>query len=148
MALQLIEDTSNSLPDLPFLSEWTKKKANDGTTFIVRSVLVSGKGCILFTSDFKVFIWKSEKLHNVLLEHVGTGLNPDLTLPSIAVVPIATAKKGFAVGFEDEVQGTWTMDGSVYAFLEASTVPPEEPTLPLSGSGMVDSSPKNGRRAR
>lgn len=147
MALQLIEDTSNSLPEVPFLSDWTKKKANDGTTFIVRSVLVSGKGCILFTSDFKVFIWKSEKLHNVLLEHVGTGLNPDLVLPSIAVVPIATTKKGFAVGFEDEVKGTWNMDGSVYSFLESLNPPSEVPTLPLSGSGMVDSSPKNGRRA-
>lgn len=148
MALQLIEDTSNSLPDVPFLSDWSKQEANDGTTFIVSSALVSGKGCILFTSDFKVFIWKSEKLHNVLLEHVGKGLNPDTSLASIAVVPVATTRKGFVVGFEDEVLGTWTMEGSVYSFLESLHPPSSEPTLPLSGSGMVDSSPKNGRRAR
>ena len=148
MALQLIEESSNSLPEVPFLSDWSKKKANDGTTFIVQAVLVSGKGCILFTSEFKVFIWKSEKLHNVLLEHVGKALNPDVPLASIAVVPVATTKKGFVTGFEDEIIGTWTMESSFYSFLESMNPPSSEPTLPLSGSGMVDSSPKNGRRGR
>lgn len=148
MALRLIDDSKNTLPEVPFLSDWTSAKKNDGNTYTVLQLLVSAKGVILFTSAFKIFVWKSEKLHNVLLEHVGSSLNPDTPKESIGVVLVAATKKGFQVGFDDEVQGYWESEGTVYSFLETSTAASEGSALPLEVKVEVDTAPKNGRKAR
>lgn len=148
MALRLIEESSNSLPEVPFLSDWSNAKKNDGNTYTVLSVLISAKGIIMFTSAFKVFVWKSEKLHNVLLEHIGSSLNPDTPKDSVGVCLVASTKKGFQVGFDDEVLGHWESEGTVYSFLEASTALSSTPTQTEIVQAPVDTSPKNARRAR
>lgn len=148
MALRIIEESSNSLPEVPFLSDWSSAKKNDGNTYTVTSALISAKGVILFTSCFKVFIWKSEKLHNVLLEHIGSALNPDTPKDSVGVCLVASSKKGFQVGFDDEILGHWESEGTVYSFTEAPTALSETPTQGEIVQPPVDTSPKNSRRAR
>lgn len=147
MGFKVIEDVSSTLPDVPFISDWNKRKANDGTTFLVQHCIVSQKGIVLFTSEFKVFVWKSEKLCNVLLEHIGNSLDSDNPQSSVCILVAATTKKFFVAGFEDEVSGYWNADGSVYSFTEVSTVLSDSPTLPMDVKEEVDTRPKNGRRA-
>lgn len=147
MAVTLFDNAETSLPEVPWIGDWTKAKANDGTAFIAQAILVRPKGLMVFTSEFKVFVWKSEKIHNALLEHVGKALVPENPLESFVLVPVKAHKRGYLPGFDDENQGWWEEEGTTYSFRESLTLPSTAPTLALSGSGMVDSSPKNGRRA-
>lgn len=147
MAVNLINLEEENEQDVPWLSEHKSPKKLEGTTFIVRKVLLRPKGVMAFTSEFKVFIWKSSKAHNQILEHIGKALSPENPLEAFVVVPVVATKYGFVPGFDDEVKGSWDEENLNYTFRELLTVPSESLSLDLQGSGMVDSSPKTGRRA-
>lgn len=147
MAVTFLELEDENQLDLPWLAEWKHAKKNEGTTFIVQKILLRPKGLMVFTSEFKVFIWKSSKAHNHILEHVGKALTPENPLEAVVLVPVAATKYGYVPGFDDEVKGSWDEQNLNYSFRELLTVPSESLSLDLKGSGMVDSSPKNGRRA-
>lgn len=147
MGISFIDIEQENEQDLPWLNERKDLKKIEGTTYIVRKVLLRPKGLMVFTSDFKVFIWKSSKAHNQVLEHIGKALTPENPLEAFVVVPVQTTKYGYIPGFDDEVKGSWDEENLNYTFRELLTVPSESLSLDLQGSGMVDSSPKNGRRA-
>lgn len=147
MAVTLFDNEETNIPDVPWIGDWTRAKANDGTAFTCTHLIVRPKGIMAFASEFKVFIWKSEKIHNQLLEHVGKALTPENPLHGFVLVPVKAHKRGYLPGFDDELKGSWVEDGNTYTFQESLTAPSNEPTLPLSGSGMNDASPKTGRRA-
>lgn len=147
MAVKLLEIDGADELDLPWLNEWKGAKKSDGTSFVVQKVVVRPKGLMVFTSAFKVFLWKSFKAHNQILEHIGGCIEPMQPKESVSIVLVGSTKYGYVPGFDDEVLGNWTEEGLNYTFNESLSVPSETPSLDLQGSGMVDSSPKNGRRA-
>lgn len=147
MAVNFIDIEHENEQDLPWLNEWKGAKKAEGTSFTVRKVLLRPKGLMVFCSEFKVFIWKSSKAHNQILEHIGKALTPENPLEAFVIVPVASTKYGYVPGFDDELKGSWDEENLNYTFRELLTVPSETLSLDLQGSGMVDSSPKNGRRA-
>lgn len=147
MPFQPISDSSSTLPEVPFLNEWKNVTKNDGNFYTVLSLLVSSKGIILFTDSFKVFVWKSSKVHNTLLEHVGSTLSDECKGAGIVIQCVKVAKNGFIAGLDDSIQGYWESEGTVYTFTESSSAPPITPTIPELGGSTVNTSPKNGRRA-
>lgn len=148
MALTTLENDTDQLPEVPYLSDWTSKGKNDGTAYTVNCLKVTTKGILLFTELFKVFIWKSESIHNKVLEHVGSHLEGMKAGEFVAVLLVKATKKGFSIGLDDAELGTWKSDGEVYSYEPSFDPPSVTPLeLPLDGD-VVDSSPKNGRRAR
>lgn len=148
MGFQAYEETSTTFPEVPFVNEYPDKKKKDGTLFAVQSIFLSDKGIMAFTSAFKVFIWKSEKLHNQLLEKIGSTLSQESTMDCFSIQLVASTKKGYVAGFDDSVQGYWTEDGRFYSFLEFLTVPSNPPIEGLDVPKAIDSSPQTGRKAR
>ena len=142
-----VEETTSNLPDVPFISDWSKRKANDGSTFVVCNVLLCSKGLILFTEEFKVFIWKSEKFHNAVLERIGESFDPEEPKDSVAVQVAVSTKKCFIAGFDSDVQGSWSEDGSVYTFTSSNRVPSMLPTMDSVPKSAIDRAPRNARRA-
>lgn len=147
MAVNFIDVEQENEQDLPWLNEWKGAKKAEGTAYTALKLLLRPKGLMVFTSSFKVFIWKSSKAHNQILEHVGKALTPDNPLEALVIVPVASTKYGYVPGFDDEIKGSWDEENLNYTFRELLTVPSESLSLDLQGSGMVDSSPKTGRRA-
>lgn len=147
MAVTFLDIEDENQIDRPWLSDWTKAKKNDGTAFTVIKALIRPKGLMLFTSEFKVFMWKSSKAHNGILEHIGKALTPENPLPAVVLVLDFDSKYGYTPGFDDSISGSWDEQNLNYSFRELLTVPSETLPLDLQGSGMVDSSPKTGRRA-
>lgn len=148
MPFKEILETTQTFPDVPFLNDWKSKKKNDGTIFTVHTIFQSDKGLVLSTSEFKVFIWKSEALFTSILEKIGASLQPNGTFESLAVKPIAATKKGFSLGWDDSVTGFYVEDGRVIAFTPSDTALSSSPMeLELDGD-VIDTSPKNGRKAR
>lgn len=147
MAIQFIDEQEQNQQDLPWITEWKGAKKAEGTAFTALKLLLRPKGLMVFTSDFKVFIWKSSKAHNQILEHVGKATTPENPMEALMVVPVASTKYGFMTGFDDEIKGSWDEENLSLTFRELLTVPSETLPLDLKGSGMVDSSPKTGRRA-
>lgn len=147
MAIRIIEDSSNDLPVVPWLNEWNKAKSNDGNGYNVLALLVTDKGIILATSEFKVMVWKSQSLHNQILEHVGTAYDGTTSNDALVLVVKTKLKAMYQAGFDDSEKGYWTSVGKIYTFLPA-THPPSEALIPDVMSGVaIDSSPKTGRRA-
>lgn len=147
MAVKLLEIDGQDELDLPWLSDWKGAKKADGTSFVVQKIVLRPKGLMVFTGSFKVFLWKSFKAHNLILEHVGSATSPENPRDSVSIVLVASTKYGYVPGFDDEVQGSWDEEGLNFTFRELLSVPSQTASLDLQGSGMVDSSPKNGRRA-
>lgn len=147
MAFQAYEESSVSFPEVPFLSDYPHKKKQDGTLFAVQSIFLSDKGIMAFTSAFKVFIWKSEKLHNELLEKIGSTLSHETPMDCFSVLLDGTVKKGFVGGFDDSIRGFWNEDGRNYQFDQITHVPSEPLLEGLDVPKQIDSSPKTGRRA-
>lgn len=147
MAVTFLVQEESQEQDLPWLNEWKQAKKHDGSAFTVQKIVLRPKGLMVFCREFKVFVWKSLKAHNTVLEHVGKATDPVNPLDSVVIVPNAATKNGYMVGFDDSVKGCWDEEGLNLTFRELMTVPSETASLDLKGSGMVDSSPKNGRRA-
>lgn len=147
MAVTLLAFENENEEELPWLNEWKQAKKHDGTVFTVQKLLLRPKGLMVFCREFKVFVWKSMKTHNAVLEHVGKATDPSNPLDSVVCIPAASTKYGFSIGFDDSIKGCWDEENLNLTFRELLTVPSETASLPLSGSGMVDSSPKNGRKA-
>lgn len=147
MAIKLIDDAPTDLPDVPWITDWTRVKANDGTGFLVQALLVGNKGLIVATSEFKVMVWKSQGLHNALLEHIGSAYDGTTSNDAIVVVVKAKTKALHQFGYDDSEKGYWTSTGRIYTFLP-SAHPPSDALIPeVMSGGAIDSSPKTGRRA-
>lgn len=147
MAIKLIDDAPTDLPDVPWITDWTRVKANDGAGFIVQALLVGNKGLIVATNEFKVMVWKSQGLHNAILEHVGNAYDPASSNDSLVVVVKAKTKSLHQFGFDDSDKGFWTSTGRIYQFTP-SAHPPSDALIPEVMSGVaIDSSPKTGRKA-
>lgn len=148
MAFQAYEDTNTQFPEVPFLTEFPGRTKSDGTLYTVNSIYLSEKGIMAFTHCFKVFIWKSEKLHNELLERIGSTLDGVTTMPCFSIQTVKATKKGFVAGFDDSLEGTWTEDGKFYSFTLHSPVPSDTPIPGLDVPKQIDTSAQTGRKAR
>lgn len=148
MGFQAYEETSVSFPEVPFLSDFPQKKKYNGTLFAVQSIFLSDKGIMAFTSAFKVFIWKSEKLHNELLEKIGSTLSHETPMDCFSVLLDSDVKKGFVTGFDDSIRGFWNEDGRNYQFDQITHVPSNPPIEGLDVPKDIDTSPQTGRKAR
>lgn len=147
MGFTAFEETSIQFPEVPFVNEYSDRKKKDGSLFAVQSIFLSEKGIMAFTSSFKVFIWKNEKLHNQLLEKIGTTLSQEETMDCFSIQLVAATKKCFVAGFDDSIQGYWVEDGKFYSFTQSSTVPSNLPIEGLEVPKQIDSSPRTGRKA-
>lgn len=147
MAIKLIDDSPTDLPEVPWITDWTRVKANDGAGFIVQCLLVGNKGLIVATNDFKVMVWKSQGLHNAILEHIGSAYDTASSNDSLVVVVKAKTKALHQFGFDDSEKGHWVSTGRIYQFFPLAHTP-SDALIPEVMSGVaIDSSPKTGRKA-
>jgi hypothetical protein len=100
--------------NLPFLNQYLEGKdlgKMDGQTFLVDSVLTvkSGKGYILTTQFFSIFIWKNSRTTDYLLTSLLTKVEDEQPL-GIAIQINPRAKDNYALCLDFEEGYYWAND--------------------------------------
>jgi len=134
MAIQFFE-TEEVNQDLEFLNDWIKKNPKAlGKAFFVDSITAvkSGKGYLLSTDNFNVFIWKKASILIPLFEAIEHYINEGNGY-AIVIQPDAKAKDGYLLGADFEICSYWSKkSGSYYSSV----------TRPITGqSTMEDTNP-------
>lgn len=133
--IQFFEQSQSA--DIPFLSDLLKTKEGqklDGQVFDVESIIYasSGKGYLVKTSAFSVFIWKNQKTTQQMLEALnlyweqGNGF--------VFVVQVALkVKDKHRIGVDFERTSYWQKKGDSFISTSSLTedIPLMEPTNPF-----------------
>jgi len=108
------EDNGNG--ELLFLNEWLennpKPKTKEYEVTEVKAVK-SGKGYLVLTNDFQVFLWKKSKVTQMLLQAFDVWINiePDSGFKLLIVLD-SKSKDGYKMAVDKDVKVTWFTMGN------------------------------------
>lgn len=135
MALEFFEEKEdNGTGELEFLGDWLKanpkNKQLEWEVLEIRAVK-SGKGYILITDKFMIFLWKRLKVAAFLIQALDVWVNkePDTGFALMAVIA-PKSKDGYKLGVDKERKVTWFTMGNGFttmaenAFSEDSDLNP------------------------
>lgn len=108
------EDSGNG--ELLFLNDWLKENPKPkNKEFEVTEVkaVKSGKGYLVITNDFQVFLWKKSKVTQMLLQAFDVWINtePDTGF-KLLVVLNPKLKDGYQLAVDKEIKVTWFTMGN------------------------------------
>lgn len=136
MALTFFEDKEDSgTGSLGFLNEWLeenpKNKQKEFDIVEIKAVK-SGKGYLLSTDKFMIFLWKKSKLVTQLIEafNVWVNLEPDTGFRLVCVLNPKT-KDGYQIAADKETKVTWFTMGNGYTQTEESAYSEETDLNPF-----------------
>jgi hypothetical protein len=136
MALTFFESKEdNGSGELEFFSEWLEKNPkpkNKEFEVIECKASKSGKGYMLVTNDFQIWLWKKQKLAQQLLEAFDVWVNkePDTGFKLVVVLD-PKAKDKYRVGVDKETKVTWFQMGNGYTQWEQSAYSEETDLNPF-----------------
>lgn len=110
------EDNGNG--ELEFFNEWLEKNPKPkNKEFEVTECKASksGKGYMLVTTDFQIWLWKKQKLTQQLLEafNVWVNIEPDTGFRLVVVLDLKSKDK-YRIGVDKETKVTWFQMGNGY----------------------------------
>lgn len=136
MALTFFESNEdNGNGELEFFGDWIKKNPKPkNKEFVVTEMKAAkkGNGYMLITTDFQIWLWKKQKLTQLLLEafNVWVNIEPDTGF-SLMVVIDSKAKDGYKVAVDKEHKVTWFTMGNGYTSMEQSAYSEETDLNPF-----------------
>lgn len=126
MPIQFFNTESGTAGECPFINEYLEKnKVKGNPIFDVDDVTLatSGKGYMLRTQAFQVWLWKNSSVAKQLVEALdiwvakGIGYNLIIQIDS-------KAKDGYLIGTDKDKQVTWFNVGKKYSTSELSVSTP------------------------
>jgi hypothetical protein len=136
MALTFFESLEdNGTGELEFFNEWVKANPKPKSKeFVVTEIKAakSGKGYMLVTTDFQIWLWKKQKLAVMLLQALDVWVNkePDTGFNLIVVLD-PKGKDGYKVAVDKEQKVTWFTMGNGFTTLEQSAYSEETDLNPF-----------------
>lgn len=120
MALSFFEDdtTDDSLSGLDFYGDWikddtTKKLKGNKPVEVIQIIKAkSGKGYLVSTSLFNVWLWKNSKITKQLVEALSVYVKQGGH--KLFVVPISAKQDGYKLACDKSLSQLWYSDGKKY----------------------------------
>lgn len=100
MALIAVDLGTGSGSTKPYIEEYAKNNPKDKTQHLVTKIFLpkSGKGAIVETDSFNLFVWKKSPPYNFFLEQVASGLKePGFPL----IIQIMAKEPYYSVAYDD-----------------------------------------------
>jgi len=127
MTITFFEDEYLAQNDNDFYGDWIKldttKKLKGKTGYAVREIIraKSGKGYLLCTDSFNVWLWKKSKIANQIIEALEIYTTKGGY--SIVVVPVNNKQDGYKIGVDKQETVLWYTNGKKYSI---QPIPEEE----------------------
>jgi len=128
MALSFFGPLESDTKDLDFLDDWLKENPkNKRTEFPVSEIILvrSGKGYMVKTDCFIVFLWKKAAQTAIVLEALQHYLENPQDGRELVVVLNKKAKNGFQLAANLDKEITWFSVGNGFSTNEQDAILPE-----------------------